>query len=288
MADNRLGEGDGGMTGKVIMVMVDAVGFAAAVACFGTLEGLVEGRKARRWRMRTVLPSLSAPVYETLHTGTEPHVHGIRSNDRVPLSKGPHVFGVARAAGKTTGAVAECFYSMLYNASPWDPVRDMEVDDPSLDIQHGRFYTDHGHTKFNLHLPAEADIMARTTLMIRRHAPDYILVHTFGPDAVGHVHGGESTEYRHEIWAVDNALADAVPVWREAGYRVLFTSDHGMTADGRHGGTTDVERMVPFYDIGHPDGGVADGVASQLAVAPTILKLMGLKAPPEMKEPALV
>jgi hypothetical protein len=41
--------------------------------------------------------------------------------------------------------------------------------------------------------------------------------------------------------------------------------------------------MVPFYDIGHPEGGAVEGVVGQLAAAPTSLDRMGLKPPPEMK-----
>lgn len=275
------------MAQKVILILVDAVGYDAAVACMGTVEGYVEAGLARRWKMRTELPSLSAPLYETIHTGTPPVVHGIRSNDYVPLSKGPHVFGVARAAGKKTGAVAHSFFSELYNRSPYDARRDMEVDDEKLNIQHGRFYNEMGYSSFNLHLPSEFDLFTRVTTMIDRHAPDYILLHTFGPDSVGHKFGGESAEYRHEIWAVDNTLSEQLPIWLEAGYRVLITSDHGMTKDGRHGGTSDVERLVPFYDVGNPEGRVAEGIVSQLSVAPTSLAIMGLKAPPEMKAPPL-
>ncbi|HAV61515.1 MAG TPA: nucleotide pyrophosphatase [Verrucomicrobiales bacterium] len=267
---------------KVILLLIDAVGFDAAVSCMGTLEGYVEAGLARRWKMRTELPSLSAPLYETIHTGTPPVVHGIRSNDYVPLSKGPHVFGAARAAGKTTGAVAHYFFSELYNRAPYDARRDMEVDDDSLNIQHGRFYSEVRYTKANLHLPSEFDLFTQVTVMIDRHAPDYILLHAFAPDAVGHIYGGDSAEYRHEIWAVDNALAETLPIWREAGYRVLLTSDHGMTSDGRHGGTSDVERFVPFYDVGNPMGGADDQVVSQLCVAPTSLALMGVRPPREM------
>lgn len=275
------------MSGKVILVILDALGFEAAVENCGWLEGLVETGGARRWRMRTALPSLSAPIYETLHTGTPPQVHGIRSNDRRPLSKGPHVFGVARAAGRRTAAVAHYFFSELYNRSPWEALRDAEVDDSELAIQHGRFYCELGAQKFNLQLPSEHDLCVRATLAIRRHAPDYLLLHSFAIDSVGHLYGANSREYRKQIWMVDNALAEFLHLWREAGYRVLITADHGMTADGRHGGNSEIERSVAFYDVGHPDGGVAEGEVSQLAVAPTILKLMGLEAPPEMREPAL-
>ncbi|HWA45416.1 MAG TPA: alkaline phosphatase family protein [Hypericibacter adhaerens] len=270
------------MAEKVVLVLFDAVGYDAALRDCGTLEGLVEAGLARRWCMRSVLPSLSAPVYETLHTGTPPYVHGIRSNDRVVLSKGPHVFGLAREAGRTTGAVAHYFFSELYNVAPYDALRDMEVDDPSLAIQHGRFYSELGYTKWNLNLPSETDLFTRATLLIRRHCPDYLLIHGFAPDALGHLYGTASVEYHHAVWALDNALAEVLHLWRDEGYRVLVTSDHGQTEDGRHGGTTDAERLVPFYDVGHPQGGVATETVSQLAVAPTLLSIMGVKPPPVM------
>ena len=256
---------------KVILVLVDAVGFEAARQSFGTIESLVEFELARRWCMRSVLPSLSAPVYETLHTGTPPHIHGIRSNDRVTLSKGPHVFGLLRQAGRPTGAVAHYFFSELYNKTPYEPLRDMEVDDPALDIRHGRFYSEQGYSKANLNLPSNLDLFTRATFMIRRHHPDYLLIHSFAPDSVGHIYGANSKEYRDEVWSIDNAMAEVIHLWREEGYRILVTADHGQTADGRHGGTTDAERLVPFYDIGNPEGGVAEGIVDQLSVAPTIL-----------------
>jgi ketosteroid isomerase-like protein len=50
----------------------------------------------------------------------------------------------------------------------------------------------------------------------------------------------------------------------------------GMTEDGRHGGISDVERYVPLYDLGHPEGGAVDEEFSQLAVAPPCYPSWGL------------
>ena len=65
------------MSGKVIMLMVDAMSYDACVEVAGAIEGWVESGEARRHKMRSVLPSLSMPAYESLHTGTTPQVHGI-------------------------------------------------------------------------------------------------------------------------------------------------------------------------------------------------------------------
>ena len=51
---------------------------------------------------------------------------------------------------------------------------------------------------------------------------------------------------------------------------------------------SDDVRDVAFYDIGHPDGGIASDEVSQRAIAPTVLAMLGLVATPGMTEPTLV
>jgi bisphosphoglycerate-independent phosphoglycerate mutase (AlkP superfamily) len=104
---------------------------------------------------------------------------------------------------------------------------------------------------------------------------------------MGHEHGGESVEYRRAAADSDDALARLIPSWREAGYRVLVTADHGMCKDGHHGGTDAVVRNVPFYMIDAEIGGIAPEEADQLSVAPTVLTLLGLQPPETMAAPIL-
>lgn len=278
---------------KVILVMIDALGDAAARAQCGYLMGLVEAGQARLWRMQAVLPSLSLPAYTSLHSGTAPAEHGLVSNDLQSMAPAPHVFSVVREAGGVTAAVAERLYALLFNAAPFDDVEHLDVTDGPGWVTHGRFYTEVRHTRFNPSMPGDHDICNSATLLLRRHAPDYLLVHSAAADAVGHAFGADSFEYRHQVWNMDNELALAIPVWRAAGYRVLVTSDHGMSAEGRHGGAEADMRPVPFWDICGPeicgsDGGEREGTVSQLAVAPTILKIMGLPIPQSMRTPPLV
>jgi len=267
---------------KVILIVSDAMGFDASTYTMGAIEGLVEAGKARRWKLKSCLPSLSAPLYETIHTGIAPADHGVLTNFDVPLSTNPSIFSEVVSAGKTTGAVAHSMFSELYNASPYDALRDMEVNDHEKNIQHGRFYLDHAHSPYNLSIPSDHDIFALTTIMIRDHAPDYVLSHTFSADEVGHNYGGTSREYYSQCRKINDSIVMFLPHWIEAGYRVLFTADHGMSEDGRHGGTSDVERDVPLYDIGHPDGGTAEGEHDQRALAPTVLGILGIKPPESM------
>lgn len=269
------------MARPVVLVLIDGLGYETAIQRLGYMEGLVHAGAARRWRMRTSLPSLSRPLYETVHTGVAPHEHGITSNDTVRLSSQPSVFSVARAAGRTTAAASYYWFSELYNRAPFNVVEDLERDDAERTIQHGRFYQ---HSDF-----PDSELFSRAALLSQRFKPDFMLVHPMGADTIGHRHGGRSREYEKVALQIDNLLAVHVPRWRDAGYDVFVTADHGMDESGNHGGSIDIHCLVPFYCVSDlaPPGIAADEV-SQTAVAPTVLRAMGLRAPEPMRTRPLV
>lgn len=268
------------MAAKVLLVLVDGLSYGTAVEQMGYMEGLVAGGTARRWSMECALPSLSRPLYETVHTGVTPHQHGVTSNDTARLSRCEHVFGVARANGRSTGAAAFSWLSELYNAAPYDPVDHRECHDEAQPIQHGRFYSTENYPDQETFHDAE--------LIVRRHRPDYMLVRPMGCDHAGHGYGGESLQYRRKAGAIDDLLSRTIPGWRVLGYDVIVTADHGMDADGHHGGTAEVVRRIPFYLAGRQSGTAEVEQVTQLSVAPTVLALLGLAAPAAMTAPSLL
>jgi len=268
---------------KVILVIVDGLKYETAIDQCGYLEALVESNQARRMKMLAVLPTLSAPIYETLHTGLEPHEHGITSNDNLRQSNFDNIFSISKAHGLVTAAAAHSFFSTLYNADPYNPVTDQEVNDPNKPIQHARFYSEIGATSFNISLLSEHDLMNQASMLIQRYQPNYLMIHSSSCDAIGHKYGGDSPEYSKQAWMVNDQLAQHIPLWISAGYRILVTADHGFTDLGTHGGTSDVERWTPYYDIGHPRPGIEESIVSQLSVAPSILGLLNLPIPNQMK-----
>jgi predicted AlkP superfamily pyrophosphatase or phosphodiesterase len=266
---------------------MDGVGYDAALSRCGFLEGMVELQRARRWRMRSALPTISAPLYETLHTGMSPLDHGIVANEALRPSTRPNVFQIVRGAGGRTAAVAQAWFFTLYNGRAYDLLTDVEVDDDSLPIQHARFYSMEGYGPINPCAPAEIDLCAQLTLLLRRHGPHYALLHTCSADTLGHTYTAMSAEYREQAWRIDNALSRTLPLWLDMGYEVIVTADHGMNADGRHGGTDPLERDVPFYFFGSGPGPEPGTVLDQLSVAPTIVSRIGLPVPDTMRAPAL-
>jgi predicted AlkP superfamily pyrophosphatase or phosphodiesterase len=156
------------------------------------------------------------------------------------------------------------------------------VDDESLLIQHGRFYTQDNYP--------DIELFAMAGTLVRKFNPDYMLVHPMGMDYAGETYGADSSEYRNHAIHQDVMLANLIPEWMERGYNILVTSDHGMNVDRLHGGTTPDVREVPLFFIrpGIPGEGDTEEVLSQLQIAPTVCKLLGIPIPETMKQPPIV
>jgi len=270
------------MPHKAILVLSDALRYDAAVNGMGFLMHLVEYKLASLYKVVGELPSMSRPMYETVHTGLPVTAHGIVSNFVVRRSNQPNLFQLAVQGGKTTAASAYCWFSELYNRAPYDPVDDREVDDPSLLIQHGRFYTPDEYP--------DMEVFAAAGMLVRKFAPDYLLVHPMGMDYKGETYGADSPEYRNQAIHQDTILANLIPEWLELGYNVLVSGDHGINADKDHGGSTSEMREVPLFLIrpGTPGEGNTGKTLSQLQIAPTLCKLLGLPIPATMQAAPVV
>lgn len=254
---------------KVIMIVLDGLRYDVARASMGYLNHLVEASKAACYKVKSELPSLSRPLYEVLLTGTPSSVNGITANHIVRLSNRRSIFHIAAEHGLTTAAAAYYWVSELYNRAPFDRIEDRQQHDFGKPIQHGTFYFE--DTYPDSHLFADAEILRRN------HDPHFLYIHPMGIDDIGHKHGGESKSYRDKAIEADSIMASLLPYWIEMNYEIVVTSDHGMNADGSHGGTGIAERDVPFYLIGSSfEPGYHKDVIPQLAVAPLLCRLLSL------------
>ena len=248
----------------------------------GYLGHLVETRRASLYQVTGELPSMSRPMYETIHTGLPTIEHGVVSNAVVRRSTKPNLFELAARAGKTTAAAAYYWFSELYNRAPYDPIEDREVDNPALPIQHGRFYTQDEYP--------DIELFNTASMLVRRFQPDYCLLHPMGMDYTGETYGADSSQYRNHAVHQDMWLATHIAEWIARGYTLLVTGDHGISADRSHGGTTPDVRDVPLYLVqpGIPGRGNTGEVLSQLQIAPTLCRLLELPIPDIMKGAPLV
>ncbi|MBF1999328.1 MAG: alkaline phosphatase family protein [Synechococcales cyanobacterium M58_A2018_015] len=266
---------------KLILVIIDGLRFDVAQASMGYLAHFVEVGQASRYKVQAQLPSVSRPIYEVLLTGTPCSVNGITSNQIVRLSQQTSLFHLATAANRTTAAAAYYFFSELYNRAPFDPFCDREQHDSSRPIQHGKFYWEDDYP--DSHVFADAEVLRQN------YEPDFLLVHPCGMDSIGHQFGGESSQYRNKALEMDNLLAQYLPRWRQAGYQILITADHGMNADGQHGGTLPDVRDVPLFCFSPAlqPGVNTEAALSQLAIAPLVCRLLDLPLAANMQSFAI-
>lgn len=226
----------------VILIIVDGLAATTARDCMGYMQALCDAGQATAYSLESALPSLSRPLYETLLTAATPVTSGVVHNAVVRRSNQSSVFSLARDAGLTTAAAAYHWFSELYNRAPYVAERDRFTENPELPIQYGCFY--HQDHYPDEHLLLDAD------WLIRRHAPDFMLVHPMNVDDAGHRAGYDSSPYRNAARRIDGYLSLHLPRWLEQGYQILITADHGMNNDLSHGGTLAEERQVPLWVIG--------------------------------------
>ena len=254
---------------KVILVMIDAQGFETAVQRAGFLEHLCEVGLAAKYRVACGLPSSSRPMYETILTGLPVSEHGIYSNQTVRRSTSENLFALTRRYGRTNAAAAYGWVSELYtDHAPFDVFRDRMQLDGSGDIDHGIFYIE--DTYPDSHLYADGEMLRQM------YHPDFLLIHPMNVDDMGHRHTAASREYGHASEVSFDQIAILFDRWREDGYDLLVTGDHGMDLLGLHGGNEAIQREVPLYivsDAAEP-GDYTDHAISNLNLAPFICDLL--------------
>jgi predicted AlkP superfamily pyrophosphatase or phosphodiesterase len=268
---------------KLLLIILDGVPYRNWRRLMGNLEGWVLSGEARVWKMRSVLPSTSACCYASIHTGVSPQVHGILSNENRFRVEQPDIFSEVSKVGGKTGAVTHSYWCEFFRACPFDPVEDMEFDEPGGPITHGRFHTMTGYNARNQMTPSDVDLFATLTMLTRRHGIDYGILHTCTLDSMGHRFGHDCHEMDHAVYAMDGMLAAFLPRWRDAGYEVIVTADHGQTDRGHHGGHDDEMQDFALYYFGPGKGPDADTLLDQLQLAPTVLNRLGVPVPATMK-----
>ena len=277
------------MDAKLLLIIIDGVPYRNFRRLFGNLEGWVDSGSARVWKHRSVLPSISAPCYASIHTGVAPAVHGCSGNHNVFRLKEADVFSQVRAAGGITGAVAHSFWSEFFNRAPFDPVRDLEYDEPeSSSINHGRLHTMTGYGLINQMTPSDADLFATLTRLCERFGLNYGMYHSCTLDSMGHRFFHDCQEMDHACGQMDEMIAPYISRWRNAGYEVIVTADHGQDARGHHGGRDPLQQETALYYFGEAEGPDPDTVIDQLQLAPTILSRLGAPIADTMKAPSFL
>lgn len=271
------------LSSKLLLIILDGLPWRNWKPFMGNLEGWVRSGDAQKWRMRSVVPSISGPCYASIHTGVPPQVHGVLSNSIRHRVTQPDIFSEVSKAGGKTGAVTHSYWSEFFRSYPFDLLEDLEYDEPSGPINHGRFHSMTGYNLRNQMTPSDMDLFATLTMLTKRFGIDYGILHTCTLDSMGHRYGHDCHEMDEALAMMDVMLAAFLPKWRDAGFEVIVTADHGQTNRGHHGGHDDEMQDFALYYFGSGKGPSPDTLLDQLQLAPTVLTRLGVAVPDTMK-----
>ncbi|OPY45050.1 MAG: phosphoglyceromutase [Methanosaeta sp. PtaU1.Bin028] len=247
-------------------------------------------RGARVLDLRVPVPSTS-PAHSVLVTGQ-------RDADEALVGTGSTVFDTLREEGFLCLALLQRgdFQNMLEeqdgvvyfedNSLCGDPTLGARADLPpsvQLMLQQWRnafaAYAGSSYARYNRWgLDAAADMVGRLD------QPFFLLVNIGGADSAAHARGAD--QYLETISALDAPLGRLMEACQEKGVLLGVTADHGMSFSNRggHASAQYAERLeslrIPLVFVGDPaDDLILDGIWSQTAVAPTLLRLLGIDDP---------
>ncbi len=227
---------------RLVFVLLDGLCAAQAQSLMPVMRALEETGQARRTELEAALPPISRPIYATLFCGLTPLESGILHNERNLPCPRPNIFSKARERGQITAAAAYFWVAELLLGRAFQPLRERFQNDPKSHIQHGIYYWDDAYP--------DPELFADGEYLRQRFKPQLLFVHSMGIDNAGHRHGANSEEYKGAVRGADSLLAVYLPLWLQAGYQVLVTSDHGIQADKSHYACSEEARLVPLWLVG--------------------------------------
>ncbi|MBM3887926.1 MAG: alkaline phosphatase family protein [Verrucomicrobia bacterium] len=217
-----------------------------------------EGASAKR--MKCILPSVTWPTHTTLATGVFPGRHGVIGNsywdreegksvpfipdplfDKDEIVKAPTIYDVVNRAGLKTAAVC---WPASRNAKTLNwTVPDIFPNDLFQKYATPEFLDDCRAANIPFEkqeewckmtgggVPRDWMYARMTSLIIRKHKPNLLMLHLVEPDHVQHAHGPKSSEAYWVCSHADDRVRDVVETCEAVcpGRATIFvTSDHGF------------------------------------------------------------
>ncbi len=216
--------------------------------------------------MRTVYPARTVTAFSSMLTGAPPDVHGMKSNFVPSLGvKCESIFDVLEEAGKTGKLVGIAHLVDAFGEEVVDTVSAVNHND-AIDYE----------------------LVSQAKRVMKAENPELLVLQLLSVDQTGHARGSYNDEYLAKIEETDRIVEEFVTWCHSNGFmddtRLIITSDHGQGKGiGGHGHLTESERRVPFIAVGQDigQGQIVHDAKHLTDVAPTILQLLGHRAPRE-------
>ncbi|MBO4355797.1 MAG: alkaline phosphatase family protein [Clostridia bacterium] len=250
------------MDNKVLLILVDGMRPDGIMQCGSDVLPSLAKKGASCFESRTIMPSVTLPCHTSLFYSVPSDRHGILDNTWHSMVRPlPGIIDVVNAAGGRS--------AMFYN---WEQLRDL-----------GRPGTCQYTSFIRLRIHEDSDRLLTENAIdyLREYKPDFAFLYLGETDEVGHDHGWMSPEYLACVKKASECIRDVVDSLGSE-YRVIITADHGGHGRG-HGSEMPEDMTIPIITCGpefNPGSGFGR-IASIMDIAPTVIKILGLKAPDE-------
>lgn len=225
------------------------------------------------WTARAVMPTSSSSNWASMIMGAGPEQHGITSNEWQPDK-----FSIAPTA-KGPGGIFPTMFALVREQRP--------------QARSAAFYDWEGFGRLmepgiaaaQKHVKGPEAAAKATADWIREHRPHLCFLQLDHVDGAGHKSGWISANYDRAVELADRLVGEVLAALESAGIRnqtvVIISSDHGGLGT-KHGGETMAEIEIPLVlsGPGVRRGHTIEGPVNVFDVAPTVIRLLGLKPHP--------
>lgn len=254
---------------KVILISVDGMRPDGFLACKNLYIEELMKKAYYTLDGKTVFPSVTLPCHMSLFHSVTPERHGISVNVYTPMVR--PVNGLFEQL-QGSGAVCAMYYG-------WDTLRDVARPGSLTFSEYMHAYSEES---------VDSQLTDRALACIQKNKPDFVFLYMVDTDEKGgHDNGWMSEAYLNRIsMAVDNIKRVVEQCGEE--YTIIITADHGGH-ERIHGENIPEDMTIPMFYIGKQfEAGTRFTGGSILDIAPTIAKLMGVKAPREWEGKAVL
>lgn len=237
-------------------------------------------------------PTVSAPGYMNLLTGTWAYKHNVRGNSNLsPNYNYWSLFRIAKEQEKnyTTGIF-----------SSWTDNRTVLVGEGKNETNNLKIdYVKDGYDNDRVNFPTKTDnlhifeidelVSKEAAYSIRNEAPDMSWVYLWYTDDISHKYGN-SAIFDEYVVKADHQVAR---IWEAVKYRekkfneewmIVVTTDHGRTTNGKsHGGHSLRERTIWISTNVEVNAHFSTDYLSIIDIAPSISRHMGFSIPDGVK-----